>query len=534
VSWTLASLVILLAALAACGWWYERTRPSAKVVAVVATLAALAALGRDAFVALPDVKPITAMAFVSGYALGAGPGFAIGAVGMLASNIALGQGPYTPWQMVAWGLVGVLGAALGALTRRRLGRVPLALACGVAAFIAKEIMNVYTWTLGASHTPAAFLAIAGTALPFDVTDVVASILFGFAFGPELAHLLARTRARMDVRWEPVVGVLLALTLAGGLASAPSAQAAQPGVAGAAHYLQSVQNSDGGFGAAPGQGSSEEYTGWAAMGLAAAGVDPADVSRDGHSVLSALRAGAGTLDGTGDQERTMLALYACGASVSSDGRVALLAPLLRAREGNGSFSGQVNLTSFAIFALRAAGRRTSDADVRGAARWLVGEHDGDGGYNFAGAGGSSDIDDTAGTIQALVDAGERGAAVVTRAVAWLRGQQNSDGGFPLQPGSSSNAQSTAWAIQAFVAAGVPLTSVTRHHSVDPIRFLLGLQQSNGSVRYSATSSQSPVWVTAQALTALALAPMPIAVPRHAAHARVAARRKSPNGRETPGS
>ncbi len=83
------------------------------MVAVVATMAAVAALGRDAFVALPDVKPITAIAFVVGYSLGPLPGFTVGAIGMLASNVMLGQGPYTPWQMAAWGLVGLAGAGLG-------------------------------------------------------------------------------------------------------------------------------------------------------------------------------------------------------------------------------------------------------------------------------------------------------------------------------------------------------------------------------------------------------------------------------------
>ena len=83
------------------------------MVAVVGTLAAVAALGRDAFVALPDVKPITAMTLVVGYALGPLPGFTVGALGMLASNFLLGQGPYTPWQMAAWGMVGLAGRALG-------------------------------------------------------------------------------------------------------------------------------------------------------------------------------------------------------------------------------------------------------------------------------------------------------------------------------------------------------------------------------------------------------------------------------------
>jgi hypothetical protein len=113
VSWPLASFVIVAGVLIV-GWLaYERARPSARMVAVVATLAAVAALGRDAFVALPDVKPITAIAFVVGYALGPLPGFTVGAIGMLASNMMLGQGPYTPWQMAAWGLVGLAGALLG-------------------------------------------------------------------------------------------------------------------------------------------------------------------------------------------------------------------------------------------------------------------------------------------------------------------------------------------------------------------------------------------------------------------------------------
>jgi len=201
VSWPLASFLVIGVVLLA-GWLaYERSRPSARMVAVVATLAAVAALGRDAFVALPEVKPITALTLVVGYSLGPLPGFSVGAIGMLASNVMLGQGSYTPWQMAAWGLVGLAGAALGSLTRRRLGRVPLALACAASALFAKEIMNVYTWTIGASHTFPALLIAVGQGLPFDLVDAGASLFFGFAFAPELARALARMRARMDVRWD---------------------------------------------------------------------------------------------------------------------------------------------------------------------------------------------------------------------------------------------------------------------------------------------------------------------------------------------
>jgi energy-coupling factor transport system substrate-specific component len=537
-SWPLASFA-LVGLVLLVGWLaYERSRPSARMVAVVATLAAVAALGRDAFVALPEVKPITAITLVVGYALGPLPGFSVGALGMLASNIMLGQGSYTPWQMAAWGLVGLAGAALGRLSGRRLGRVPLALACFLTALLAKEIMNVYTWTIGAAHTPAALLAAAAAGLPFDLVDAVSSLLFGLAFAPELARVLTRVRSRMDIRWEPAgIGtpLVLALILGCGAALLPvgrsaSAQAqrlvfgpaarvregaigpartARAGLTRELGYLASAQDANGGFGAAPGQASSELYTAWAAIGLAAGGRNPAATRRDGHSVLSALGAQAGTLEGPGDLERTILALRACGASTSTLAGKNLLGGLLHYRASDGSFGHLLNITAFAIFALRASGRSAGDPVVSAAARWIARHQDADGGYNFAGAGGSSDVDDTAAALQGLVDAGLRGGAGVTRAVAFIEYAQNPDGGFPAQARQESNAQSTAWAIQGLFAAGRNVEAVRDRGSRSPLGYLESLVAPNGSVRYSRTSSQTPVWVTAQALAALALKPFPVA-------------------------
>ena len=83
------------------------------MLALVATLAALAALGRIAFAALPNVKPTTDIVLISGYVLGGAPGFAVGSVAALASNVFFGQGPWTPWQMAGWGFVGIAGALIG-------------------------------------------------------------------------------------------------------------------------------------------------------------------------------------------------------------------------------------------------------------------------------------------------------------------------------------------------------------------------------------------------------------------------------------
>jgi len=553
-SWPLAAFAVVAVVLG-IGWLaYERRGPSARMVAVVAVMTALAALGRDAFAALPDVKPITAITFVAGYALGPIPGFTVGALGMLVSNFMLGQGPYTPWQMAAWGLVGLAGAALARPTRGRLGRVGLGVGCALTALAAKEVMNVYTWTIGGVHTGAAFIAVAGQGLPYDITDTVASLLFGLAFGVELARILTRARLRMDVAWMPagsdlagtaperaaaprlprvtlgrVGGAAAAIALAAGgvallegphpagasarpAASSAAAVAAGGSVAPELAYLARAQNRDGGFGPAAGQPSSELYTAWAAIGLAAAGRRPLSLVREGHTLLDALRAEAGSLHGAGDIERTMLALRACGVPAGTlagaPGGSDLEASLLASRSADGSFGHLSNLTAFAVLALRAAGRSPQDSAIRAAAHWLARQRNADGGYGFGTRGGPSDVDDTGAVLQALAAAGSHRPGLAA-SVRYLAGSQRPDGGFPQQRGGTSNAQSTAWAIQGLAAAGRDPSRVRRRGSRSPVAYLRTLVAPDGSVRYSATGAQTPVWVTAQALTGLEARPLPVA-------------------------
>ena len=110
-SWQAAALVILALAIVAGFAWFERSRPSARIVAAVAALAALAVAGRVALAPIPNLVATTDVALLAGYTLGGGPGFAVGAIAGLVSNFWLGQGPWTPWQMAGWGMVGVGGAA---------------------------------------------------------------------------------------------------------------------------------------------------------------------------------------------------------------------------------------------------------------------------------------------------------------------------------------------------------------------------------------------------------------------------------------
>jgi prenyltransferase beta subunit len=201
-------------------------------------------------------------------------------------------------------------------------------------------------------------------------------------------------------------------------------------------------------------------------------------------------------------------------------------VLAKRRASGAFANRVNTTAFAIFALRAAGRSNKNRAVRAGARWIASQANPDGGFNFAGRGGGSGIDDTGAALQGLVAAGRRGTKTVRRAARFLARRQNPDGGYPLQPGGPSNAQSTAWAVQALVAAGRNPDRQRRNGARSPIAYLRSLVTPSGAVRYSRTSAQTPVWVTAQALSALARKPFPFApVPRR--KARAAAPKPAPS-------
>jgi energy-coupling factor transport system substrate-specific component len=275
-------------------------------------------------------------------------------------------------------------------------------------------------------------------------------------------------------------------------------------AAAANYLLGSENADGGFGPAPGQPSDQLYAGWAALGLAAAGHDLNQLG-DAAGLLDYIRAGAGTRD-VGALERTILVVRAAGLNARSFDGHDLVSELQRRVRGDGSISDQVNLTAFAALALRADGVGPSSKTMR----WLVRQQDADGGFSFSGAGGSSDVDDTGAALEAL--AGDPAAAAArSRAVAFLRRRQNRDGGFPSQPGMGSNAQSTAWAIQGLDAAGASPAGLHRGGAVSPLAYLDSLVGANGGVRYSRGVTQTPVWVTGEALMAMQGAPLPVAAP-----------------------
>ncbi len=91
---------------------FEKSRPKPRHILPIVVMSALATAGRILFAPIPHVKPVSAIVIVTGIAFGRRSGYLTGALTALASNMFMGQGPWTPWQMFAWGLIGYLAGVM--------------------------------------------------------------------------------------------------------------------------------------------------------------------------------------------------------------------------------------------------------------------------------------------------------------------------------------------------------------------------------------------------------------------------------------
>ncbi|OUM99929.1 MAG: hypothetical protein BAA02_07350 [Paenibacillaceae bacterium ZCTH02-B3] len=180
---------------------YERKMRGARELALVAVLAALASVGRVPFaLLLPSFTPVTFIVMVTGVVFGAEAGFIAGSMSALVSNFFLGQGPWTPWQMFAWGMAGYTAGLLarGGLFWRK--RAPLAALGLVWGFLYGWILNasiaIDQWAQTKSW--ANVLAVYAAGLPFDAIHAAANVFFLALFGPAWIRLLERYRDKYSV------------------------------------------------------------------------------------------------------------------------------------------------------------------------------------------------------------------------------------------------------------------------------------------------------------------------------------------------
>ena len=193
----LISLLILAVTILPFFLVFESRRPMARELVTIATLSAIAVAGRAAFFMLPQFKPVTAIVIITGVTLGPEAGFLVGAVSSFVSNFFFGQGPWTPWQMFCFGIIGFLA---GILVQKRLlchKRWALCLFGGAATLlIYGGIINIgsvimFSGTLSWKTLLAAY----ASGLPFDLVHAASTVIFLFFLANPMIEKIQRIQVK---------------------------------------------------------------------------------------------------------------------------------------------------------------------------------------------------------------------------------------------------------------------------------------------------------------------------------------------------
>ncbi|MDO5713870.1 MAG: ECF transporter S component [Tissierellia bacterium] len=176
---------------------FEQRLPKARELMLIAGLTAIGVAGRMAFFWLPQFKPVIAVTIVAGVTLGPETGFLVGAMIGFVSNFYFGQGPWTPWQMFSFGLIGFLGGLLFQQCKVKANKYTLSIYGFLSCFaIFGLIMNpVSIITFYNSFTWPMILASYVQGFYFDLVQGVATVFFLFFFGEPMMEKIERVKVK---------------------------------------------------------------------------------------------------------------------------------------------------------------------------------------------------------------------------------------------------------------------------------------------------------------------------------------------------
>ncbi len=163
-------------------------------IVIVSVLSAVAAVGRIAFAALPNVTPSSYIVIVTGLGLGAIPGMSVGIISAAASNLVLGQGPWTLFQMIGWGLMGLCAGLLRGILRN----APLMGVYGaVMAYVFGAIMNAQWYILGGNAFGlSAYITSIVVSFPLDTMHAASNAVLLVVAGSRAVRALTRIKRRI--------------------------------------------------------------------------------------------------------------------------------------------------------------------------------------------------------------------------------------------------------------------------------------------------------------------------------------------------
>ena len=191
----ICSLIVIVAAMLPFFMMFEGRKPKAREIMVISVLAAIGVAGRAAFFMVPSFKPVAAIVILTGVSFGGEAGFLVGCLIMMLSNMFMGQGPWTPWQMFSFGIIGFLAGILyqkGILKARKrdlciYGFLSVVLIYG-------GIMNPASILMSYGYiTPASLVAFYISGIPVDLVHALSTVIFLWFLSRPLLEKLERIK-----------------------------------------------------------------------------------------------------------------------------------------------------------------------------------------------------------------------------------------------------------------------------------------------------------------------------------------------------
>ncbi len=176
---------------------FEKRKPQARELLVIAVLVGIAVAGRAAFFMVPQFKPVVAVVIIAGVCLGGEAGFLVGAMAGFISNFFFGQGPWTPWQMFSFGIIGFFAGVLFQKGLLKTRRIPLIIFGGLSTFfIYGGVVDLWTIFM---FTPEPNLGTAvivySMALWFNLIHAAATVIFLFFLANPMIEKLERIKIK---------------------------------------------------------------------------------------------------------------------------------------------------------------------------------------------------------------------------------------------------------------------------------------------------------------------------------------------------
>lgn len=192
-------IIIILVTLSCIPFYfkYEHNKPKTREIVILTIMIALTVVSRIVFMVTPSFKPVTVMVIICGIVFGRASGFMCGSLAALISDFVFGVGPWTPFQMLAWGIIGYFAGLFSKqLYMEKYLLYGYSVICGISYSLVMDLWSVLA--IENSFNPTRYLAIILTSLPVMIIYIASNIIFMFLLSKIMFQILRRVKLKYGI------------------------------------------------------------------------------------------------------------------------------------------------------------------------------------------------------------------------------------------------------------------------------------------------------------------------------------------------